>query len=495
MRLLIILLLLSIFFELYENKEIKIIRKLEVDGTDTIDTAEPDTSETSNSYDFPSHSPVSDSAEGSYEYPSHSPISDSAEGSYDYPSHSPISDSANNTFEEETTTIPFIVPTHPPATTSTPSDDNINPGPGGQGGSTSEYSYNLPDYSPNGTLSDEQILSTFPYTPSTAKPKLVLLGFGGFQKIESPPTQPDQQEITILAVIIFRVFFKRYLFVGGLQPYMHFHVDLTYSRLLRNLEEKLANCVKIKDEGDDIEYNCTIPDIEPNSTIETLASKNDYTFNNGTHDEPASEDNGYEFYQSSYANSTANNIQKQITTELSHTIVVNNAKLNVPNSNKPYFEIVGYSDSIINDNEVTFSFDEKGDGKLKNVTCAVVPLSVNDKKYQFNCETEKSLRVNINSAMGKSSNGINVLLNFDKDAEGDYNDLLIINNQNNFYGNRYGSSEGLSGGAIAGIVIACVCALILIGLLAFCCKNKGNPPPIQETVMQIYSSNSNADNI
>ena len=52
------------------------------------------------------------------------------------------------------------------------------------------------------------------------------------------------------------------------------------------------------------------PDIEHNRTIEALASKNDYIFNNGAHDEPAGK-NGYEFFLSSFANSTASNIEKQ----------------------------------------------------------------------------------------------------------------------------------------------------------------------------------------
>ena len=80
---------------------------------------------------------------------------------------------------------------------------------------------------------------------------------------------------------------------------MHFHIDLIYSLILRYLEEKEANCMKIRDVGEDIEYNCTIPDIEPNRTIEALASKNDYIFNNGTNDEPAGE-NVYEFFLSCF---------------------------------------------------------------------------------------------------------------------------------------------------------------------------------------------------
>ena len=273
---------------------------------------------------------------------------------------------------------------------------------------------------------------------------------------------------------------------------MQFHVDLTYSPYLRYLEEKEANCMKIRDVGEDIEYNCTIPDIESNRTIEALASKNDYIFNNGTHDETAGE-NGYEFFLSSFANSTASHIEKQLSDDLSNTIVINSVKLNVPDPNKPYFEIVGYSEKSIKDKEVIFSFDKKGDGKLNNVACEILSLAGN--KYQFNCESEKSLRVNINNAMGKSSTGANVLLNFDKDYEGKYNDILVINNLSNFYGKQYGSDSVLSGGAIAEFVISCVFGLILIGLLIFCCRNKESSPPIQETVMQIYSSNSNAENV
>ena len=165
----------------------------------------------------------------------------------------------------------------------------------------------------------------------------------------------------------------------------------------------------------------------------------------------------------------------------------------MPDPNKPYFVIVRYSEKLIKDKEVTFSFDEKGDEKLNNKTCKIVSLAGH--KYQFNGESEKSLRVNINSAMEKSSTGSNVLINFDKDFERKYNDLLVINNLSNFYGKQYGSDSGLSGGAFPGIVISCVFSLILIGLLVFCFRNKESPPTIQENVMQIYSSNSNAENV
>ena len=43
----------------------------------------------------------------------------------------------------------------------------------------------------------------------------------------------------------------------------------------------------------------------------------------------------------------------------------------MPDPNKPYFEIVGYSEKSIKDKEVIFSFDENGDGKL-NFSLALI---------------------------------------------------------------------------------------------------------------------------
>ena len=39
---------------------------------------------------------------------------------------------------------------------------------------------------------------------------------------------------------------------------MRFHVYLIYSLILRYLEEKETNCMKIRDVGEDIEYNCIV---------------------------------------------------------------------------------------------------------------------------------------------------------------------------------------------------------------------------------------------
>ena len=74
--------------------------------------------------------------------------------------------------------------------------------------------------------------------------------------------------------------------------------------------------------------------------------------------------------------------------------------------------------------------------------------------------------------MWKAISGNNVLLNFNKEEEGNFNDLLVVNNLKNFYGKQYDSSVGLSDRNIASIVIGCICALILVGFLALCCRKK-----------------------
>ena len=506
MKLLKLLLVLSIFLKFYENKQIHIIRKLEEGDSASITTEEIDTSEVSESYIVPSHNATSDttsdsissdtaSASSSYVYPSHSPSSDtaSASSSYVYPSHNPSSDTASasssHTLPSQSgapeTTVPFVVPTHPPETTIPYQSSS---------GSSGQVGPNQPDIPGHSSQNPNGTLTTAP-SPAT-KSYIILLGFDSFRQTETPrPPQPGNIITVTVVVFTFKVHFVKKNFPGYLPPYMHFHLDVGISRYLRLLEETQANCEKILETGERIEYNCSSSvEVGENDTIAGVASKNDYVFNNGTHDEVPDEDSSFEFYQSSYANSTSENLDEQKSTELSNTIIVNNANVNIPDPNKPYFEIVGNANRDINGNEVTFSFDEKGDGKLKNVTCTAIPLGAN-RRYRFECETEKSLKVHINNVMGKASNGDNVLLIFDKNAEGNFDDLLVVNNGNNFYGKRYGSNAGLSGGAIAGIVIACVCALIAIGLLDFCCRNKGNPAPMQETVMQIYSSNSNPDNL
>ena len=161
MKYLKIILVLSIFLQFLENKEIDLIRKLEVEDSLDIDTGEPDTIEVSDSNEFPYYNGTSDSFTDSYEFPSHSPAFD--------------------TIQTETT-LSFVIQDHDPVTTITPSDDNSQPR---EPVSTSEFSNDLPDHSSNGTLSEVPTLSTYPYTPITTTPKIILLGFGNFQKIET----------------------------------------------------------------------------------------------------------------------------------------------------------------------------------------------------------------------------------------------------------------------------------------------------------------------
>ena len=140
------ILVLSIFLQFLENKEIDLIRNLEVEDSLDIDTGEPDTTEVSDSNKLPYYNGTSDSFTDSYEF------------------SSPASD-----IIQIETTLPFVIPDHDPVTTTTPSDDNTQPS---EPISTSEFSNDLPDHSSNSTLSEVSTLSTYPYTPITAHQKL-----------------------------------------------------------------------------------------------------------------------------------------------------------------------------------------------------------------------------------------------------------------------------------------------------------------------------------
>ena len=100
------------------------------------------------------------------------------------------------------------------------------------------------------------------------KPKIFLIGFGDFKKSTS---------------LTFTIFFKRILYIT-LPQYITFHVNINYLRRLRFLEErKEVNCTKYLEKRNDIQYSCTINDVEQNRIIKSITSNNDYEFYNGTH--------------------------------------------------------------------------------------------------------------------------------------------------------------------------------------------------------------------
>ena len=298
-------------------------------------------------------------------------------------------------------------------------------------------------------------------------PKIFLTGFGNYKKF--------------LDYITFNLYFKRINY-KNLAKFMTFHVYANYWRRLRFLEQKEANCTKNLEEGDDTHYFCTILDIDPNKTISSISSNNDYEFNNGTH----LINNEFDLIKSSFANSTSKFIDKQITDDLSNVNSFNNATLISQNSTT--FVISGVSEKPINDKVIIISIDENNDGRLTNITCDINPLE--DLKYEFICKPKQIIKTNLQGSMGKTPSGQNIVINFSEDKDGKINDYINIDNpekEDTFIINKNyrKSSSGISGGAIAGIVIACAAVLIAIVIICVACR-KPSKPPIQESVMEIY---------
>ena len=299
-------------------------------------------------------------------------------------------------------------------------------------------------------------------------PKIILTGFGNYKKF--------------LDYITFNLYFKRINY-RNLAKFMTFHVNVNYWRRLRFLEQKEANCTKNLEEGDDTHYSCTILDIDPNKTISSISSNNDYEFNNGTH----VINNEFDLIKSSFANSTSKFIDKQITDDLSNVNSFNNATLISQNSTT--FIISGVSEKPINDKVIIISIDENNDGRLTNITCDINPLE--DLKYEFICKPKQTIKTNLQGSMGKTPSGQNIVINISEDKDGKINDYINIDNpekEDTFIINKNyrKSSSGISGGAIAGIVIACAAVLIAIVIICVACCRKPRKAPIQESVMKIY---------
>ena len=250
---------------------------------------------------------------------------------------------------------------------------------------------------------------------------------------------------------------------------MTFHANLIYQRRLRFLEQKEVNCTKDLDEGNDIQYSCTINDVDQNRIIKSLTSNNDYKFYDGTY----IINNKFDLIQSSFANNTCNSIEKQTTDDLSNVNTLNNAT--IVSQNSSIFIISGISDQPINDKEIIFSFDENKNGSLKNVTCEV--NSLDNLKYEFICNPKQKIITNLEGSMGKTSSGQNIIINFSEDNNGNIKDYINIDNpeQDDTFINIYQKKSNRGGfpiGAIAGIIIGFLALLIVIAIIVCCWKKR-----------------------
>ena len=297
-----------------------------------------------------------------------------------------------------------------------------------------------------------------PYYPP---PLIILTGYGLFQR-----------RITI---VVFVVYFKRIRGYNVLSRRLTFHVNIYYFRRLRLLQEEvLAECTRFTgDENDNIQYNCTFP-CDANRNFSAVISQNDFQFENQTN---------VTSQISSFANFTFRDISKQAA-PLGDVVVLNNTVLE---ENGLKFTLTGnitdYLDS--NENEVVLSFDEDGNGNIKNATCTINPQG--GSIYELDCMAEDGISAPLNGVMGIiSPNGKRLLIYM---QEGEDTTLNTGINHQSLY-KRGNSSGGLSGGAIAAIVIACVVALIALAVIAMMCRKPGTvAAPFQESTLGINTNN------
>ena len=321
---------------------------------------------------------------------------------------------------------------------------------------------NLDTTSTTDSTNGNQTDPSFPST--TIKPRLILVGFGGFQR-------------PIRVLVIFKVYFKRFL-IKISSKFLYFTVNIFYTRRLRYLEEVKQNstCILISPEdNDNMAYNCSVP-VEENKDF-TMSANDDFVFENLSPD----------LIISSYANSTMKSLSSLINDPYEGGfLTLTNSTLTQDDMT---FRIEGYlmEDESLNDKQVTLSLDQNGDGNLVNVTC-----NVNDKgnkKYELVCTSDKKIKAHLEGVMGKTS-GKPLLIHMANNTK-DLVDLkLPINNYNS-----KNSSNGLNGGAIAGIVIACCVALIAAAIVAYFCVRDPKPPVQEATALELYTSNESGNNI
>ena len=295
------------------------------------------------------------------------------------------------------------------------------------------------------------------------KPRIILLGFGLFQR-------------PIRSLVTFKVYFKRFL-AKLISNLLHFTVNVNYLRRLRLLNEQRADCTLISDESSgDMVYNCSVP-VDPNKEL-TMSANNDFVFGDGEE---------RDLIISSYANKTMKRLSSQTGDIFENGILTLDNSTVTTNDNT--FTIEGtLKEGELNDKQVTLSLDEEGNGDLTNVTCKVNNLG--SQKYQLVCSSNKKVKAHLDGVMGKtSSKPLLIYMKSDSDDEVDLDPSV-----NHIYPKK--SSSGLSGGAIAGIIIACCVALIAAAVAAFLC-NRGSKPALDQSSnnLKLNSSNSVQNNV
>ena len=415
------------------------------------------------------------------------------------------------------TTIPYVIPDHQEDTTVPvvePGGSGGSGGPGspdqpttGPGGDSPFPSHNdtetqIPSTSPVAATTNPNVLpipghendpiTTIPsvisqptYDPIKTEPSLLLLvGVGNFQMPRKQPT------VVVEQVVVFEIYYKRVFGVTVPAVRMYTYIKVTYI-ILRSLQEgevkteereERAVCDRITfDEDPNIRYNCSFP-VEEDAELAkvTMDPSTPPTF------EGMSESIAPTIAVSSLANETMSEkgIQTATGNELLRTqYLMNNTVLE---ENGLRFKLTGEMDSYLPDNNVILSFDEKGNGKIKNASCNANYLQ--GTIYELDCLAEIGINAHLNAVNGITTNSGEKVVIYMKSGTDE-----VLNAGSNSMGlyNRQ-SSSGLSGGAIAGIAIACVIAIISIPILLMVCRKSTTAAPFQETAI-VFNSNNTTD--
>jgi len=105
------------------------------------------------------------------------------------------------------------------------------------------------------------------------------------------------------------------------------------------------------------------------------------------------------------------------------------------------------------------------------------------------CTSDKKIKAHLEGVMGKTS-GKPLLIHMANNTD----DLVDLKMPSRIYNSKQ-SSNGLGGGAIAGIVIACCVSLIAAAIVAYLCVRNPKPPVQEASALELYSSNTSANNI
>ena len=368
-------------------------------------------------------------------------------------------------------TLPFVIPFHDPEATAPLTE----PSGSGAGPNINATETETPTTIPT-------VISQPVYDPFRTEPILIIfVGIGNFTlPLRLPNLVPKRK-------VVFQIYYKRIFGKTVLPIHMYLYLKVTYRRL-RDLQEgegetevrdERAVCNRTTyDEDPNIRYNCSF-DVDDNFELTkiTMDPTSSPIF------EGMSDAIVPTITVSSLVNETL--FEKGIQTATGDDLLKTQYLMNntVLEGNGLRFKLIGEMDSYLTDNKVILSFDEKGDGKIKNATCDV--SNVKGNVFELDCLMEKGINAHLNGVSGVTANTKERVIIYMRPGTDE-----ILNTDSNYIGYyNKGSSSGLSGGAIAGIVIASVIALLAFAIGVMLCRKPKVPAPFQESTLGINISN------